>query len=152
VSRLPHEVSVLVHRPVSARAQLLTPRRSAAGGGYWHVVAGALEPGETHEQAAARELLEETGLSVQRLRHIGLPYRFPLSEEDAASRARYATGIEHVDGQCFAAEAPAGWEPRLDHEHVDHRWCQAREAARLVRWPDTAAALIRLGALLEAAA
>src|SRR5690348_17916689 len=36
--------------------------RSPVQGGYWHVVAGGVEPGETAEEAARRELREETGL------------------------------------------------------------------------------------------
>ena len=30
----------------------------------WGTIGGALDPGETHEQAAVRELYEETGLVV----------------------------------------------------------------------------------------
>ena len=43
-------------------AEVLILHRSAAQGGYWHVVAGGVEAGETATAAAERELHEETGL------------------------------------------------------------------------------------------
>jgi len=40
-------------------------RDESSGGPFWLPSGGAVESGETHEQAASRELLEETGLSVE---------------------------------------------------------------------------------------
>src|ERR687897_1885228 len=54
------EIAVFVTRRDGGEVLLL--RRVRSGGGYWHVVAGALEPGESAREAAARELEEETGL------------------------------------------------------------------------------------------
>jgi 8-oxo-dGTP diphosphatase len=54
------EIAVFVTR--KSGAEVLIVHRSAVQGGYWHVVAGGVEPGETATEAAERELREETGL------------------------------------------------------------------------------------------
>src|SRR4030095_1863338 len=56
--------------PVDAAGWVVLIRqyRHAAGGYIWEVPAGVLDrPGETPEECAARELLEETGLRAERL-------------------------------------------------------------------------------------
>jgi 8-oxo-dGTP diphosphatase len=42
----------------------LPQRGPAAGQGFWATPGGAVDPGETFEQAACRELLEETGFRI----------------------------------------------------------------------------------------
>lgn len=50
---------------VSAGGRVLLVRRNVAEGTLlWTLPSGGVEPGETAEQAAARETLEETGLTV----------------------------------------------------------------------------------------
>ena len=49
------------------RVLLIRNHRIAAGGFLWELPAGTLEPGETPERCAARELVEETG---HRARHL----------------------------------------------------------------------------------
>lgn len=55
--------------PVTAEGDLLLLRqyRHAMGGEIWEIPAGTLDPGETPEQCAARELIEETGFAAGKL-------------------------------------------------------------------------------------
>jgi 8-oxo-dGTP diphosphatase len=50
---------------------LLIRRGHEPGAGLWSLPGGRIEPGETHQQAVAREVLEETGLKVQCFRLLG---------------------------------------------------------------------------------
>ncbi len=65
--------------------RLLLQRRSDSGD--WGTIGGALEPGESLEEAAARELWEEAGLTAKRFRLIDLfsgkemYYRYPHGDE-----------------------------------------------------------------------
>ena len=108
------EVFVFVRRG----DEFLVLLRSEPQGGYWHGVAGGIEDGESPAEAAARELAEETGLEV-------VPTDLGRT---------YVYGVVTV--HCFAVDAPAGWEPRLDWEHDEHRWCSAADARELLHWPE----------------
>jgi 8-oxo-dGTP pyrophosphatase MutT (NUDIX family) len=111
-------------------------------GGYWHVVAGGVEAGEDPEEAARRELKEETSL-VARVSQGPrvIEYVYPLTEEPAERRDQYDSSVVTVTVSCFRCEAVDDWEPVLDWEHDGHRWCPPAEAAATLRWPETARAL-----------
>ncbi|HEY2935645.1 MAG TPA: NUDIX domain-containing protein [Gaiellaceae bacterium] len=98
--------------------EFLVLLRSQAQGGYWHGVAGGIEEGESPAEAAARELAEETGLEATPA-DLGRTYVY-----------------DAVTVHCFSAEAPMGWEPQLDWEHDEHRWCSADTAQELLHWPE----------------
>ena len=86
--------------------EVLVLHRSPEGDAYWHVVAGAVEEGESWAEAAARELVEEIGLRVPVV-DLEREYVYPLVHESERSRARFAPGIEEVIVRCFTVEAPA---------------------------------------------
>ena len=112
--------------------------RSPEDHGYWHLVAGGIEDGETPEVAALRELAEETALhdpTRSGAVPVELAYRRPEGDP--------------VVVHAFFAEAPAGWEPVLNEEHVDYRWLTADEACRLLEFPEPREALSWVARSLE---
>ena len=56
------------------RGRWFVQRRAPTGllGGLWEFPGGKLEPGESPERAAVRELLEETGVRVRQLERVGV--------------------------------------------------------------------------------
>jgi lipoyl(octanoyl) transferase len=116
-------------------SEVLVLHRSPEGDAYWHTVAGAVEEGESWAEAAVRELEEEIGLRVPVV-DLEREYAYPLAQESERSRSRFAPGIEQVVVRCFAVEAPPGWEPTLNEEHDDYRWCSPSAAAELLYWPE----------------
>ncbi len=137
------EVAVFVTRKRDVEVLIL--HRSPGHGGYWHVVAGGVELGETATEAAERELQEETGLTAQVLAGIEVTeYVNPLTEEPAERQVQYDPSVVQVEVTCFRVTAPDDWEPDLDWEHDDHRWCAPDAAFNALRWPATAGALRKL--------
>ena len=109
--------------------------RSPVRGGYWHLPAGGVEREEGEADAASCELAEETGLRAAVL--------------DLGLDLGYDAPGGYVKVGMFAAEAPAGWEPELDEEHVDYRWCDESSALALLRYPEPRVALERAARLPE---
>ena len=137
------EVAVFVTR--RGGRDVLLVHRTPEHGGYWHVVAGGVELGETAAEAAVRELREETGLVAELTSGIDVTEYVSTLTEAPADRddpSAVAVGVT-----CFQAAAPDDWEPILDWEHDSHRWCNSAEAASTLCWPGTARALHDLLAL-----
>jgi dihydroneopterin triphosphate diphosphatase len=133
--RRPEDVFVFVRRG----NEFLVLHRSPEQGGYWHGVAGALDEGETAVKAAARELHEETRLTAEPTA-VGEPYAYSIAEEPERIPL-YPAGTREVVVTSWVVDAPAGWEPTLDWEHDDYRWCTAAEACALFHWPEPSAQL-----------
>jgi len=123
--RAVEEVVLVVTRP---GPEFLVLLRSPEKHGYWNPVAGGIEPGESPEQAAMRELAEETGLEPPVALHslpLELGYQRPAE-----------SGGFWVPLHPFWVEAPLEWEPALNEEHVEYRWCSARDAIVLLDYPE----------------
>jgi 8-oxo-dGTP diphosphatase len=87
--------------------------------GMWSLPGGRLEPGETPEQAAEREIREEVGLSVWRLH----PIRRMLLGEGRFVLQVYAT--EAFEGEIVASDEVSDW-----------RWVRADEIGGMHTTPD----------------
>ena len=122
--------------------QFLVLHRSPAQGGYWHPASGALEEGENAEQAALRELRQELDLDARgRIWPVSYEYGYAADEEPPERRAQWPLGTERIAVTGFIVEAPPDFEPTLNWEHDDYRWCRRDDAVALFRWPDVGRAL-----------
>jgi 8-oxo-dGTP pyrophosphatase MutT (NUDIX family) len=124
-------VDVLVFRGAPAGGEVLVMRRAEGTRctGAWEVVHGRIEPGERPEDAAVREVLEETGLTVDRLYNLTCQpfYLHRLSSVQLA-----------VVFVAFVAEASV---PSLGEEHDRAEWLSATDAMARLDWPRSVAAL-----------
>lgn len=107
----------------------LLGRQAAWPEGRYSTIAGFVEPGESLEDAVAREVLEETGVTVlDATYHSSQPWPFPSS---------LMIG--------FTATAPADSVPRADEELEDARWfTRAEIASGFPRLPLPASVSFRL--------
>ena len=131
------EVLLVVYRPGPSFLVLL---RSPESHGYWHLVAGGIEEAEAPDAAALRELGEETGLThPTRFAPIPLELGYRSVDDDVS-----------VTLHPYAVEVEPDWEPVLNEEHVEYRWCSELEAEELLEYPEPVDALRRVARWLEA--
>ncbi|MCU0809543.1 MAG: dihydroneopterin triphosphate diphosphatase [Thiobacillaceae bacterium] len=137
VYKQPVSVLVLIHAP---DGQVLLLERADAPG-FWQSVTGSQDPGETLEQTAIREVLEETGLDATRyaLTDWEIENRYEIYPR---WRHRYAPGVTHNTEHVFGLKLPAPLpvEPAPD-EHLGFVWLPWREAAEKCFSPSNADAI-----------
>jgi ADP-ribose pyrophosphatase len=97
---------------------LLVKRVHAPGEGLWAIPGGGVRLGETLEEAAEREVKEETGIVI---RARGPVYAFDLIEQDPAGRVRFHYVI--VD---LLADYVSG-RPTARDDASEARWVGAEE-------------------------
>ncbi len=107
---------------------LLIVRGKAPRAGQWSLPGGAQKLGETIEEAARREVREETGLELERVELITV---VDLIERDDARRVRYHYTLVDV-----SAEAAPG-EPLAGSDASETRWFAVDELRALGLWSET---------------
>jgi 8-oxo-dGTP pyrophosphatase MutT (NUDIX family) len=124
------------HRP-EWRVLLLQRRLGTRCPTSWETVHGRIEPGEEPEDAALREVREETGLTVERLYNVTVQ-PFYLHTSHTVQMA-----------VVFAAFVSEPGSVVLGDEHQQHEWLAVDEALRRFAWPRERAALREITELLS---
>ncbi len=144
--RRPLQVCVFLFREKEDGREYLLLHRVRELGAFWQGVTGAPEEGEALLQGAAREVLEETGLTPAEICSLDFTYRFPVVDE---WREAYGPDPDEIVEHVFVAEVD-GDDPTLSPEHDAWGWHQPEEAASMLKWPNNIEALWRCEALLVA--
>lgn len=133
-------VDVYVIRPLKPewRVLVLQRGRSTRCPTSWETVHGRIEPGEEPEQAAVREVREETGLTADRLYNVTVQPFYLHASHTVQMAVVFAA---------FVAE-PANIV--LGDEHQAHAWVSVAEALQRFAWPRERAALREITEILAA--
>lgn len=136
----PRSIQVVIFGDGPRELHYLLLRRVASHGGFWQSVTGSLEGEETHRQAAAREVLEETGINSREAELIAL--RVTNTFEIAPQwREKYAPGVTHNEEVCFALKV-LECEVQVDSiEHDSYVWVTYERAMEMVYWDSNKRAL-----------
>lgn len=149
-------VVVLPYDADADRVVLLEQFRTGAindPGGPWltEVVAGICEPGETLEEVARRELLEETGCCAKRVERISQFYASPGGSDEVATLFAaqvesdgvdgiYGLGSEGEDIRVFVCDREEAWSAVKDGRIraapavIALQWLQLEYSSLRVRW------------------
>ena len=73
LEKKPHAVVMIMHDCTGQKLLLCKEYRMAVGESIYNFPAGLIDPGESYEEAAARELREETGLTLMRIDEVWKP-------------------------------------------------------------------------------
>ncbi|HWP44583.1 MAG TPA: dihydroneopterin triphosphate diphosphatase [Blastocatellia bacterium] len=142
----PRSVQVVIFAESARGRQYLLLRRVTGHGGFWQSVTGSLEEGETHRQAAVREVREETAIaaSEDELIDLGLVNTFEIAPQ---WRSRYAPGVTHNEEVCFALKVDLCQVAIDAVEHDAYAWVDYQTAMGMIYWESTKRALARTEAL-----
>jgi 8-oxo-dGTP diphosphatase len=97
---------------------LLVERGIPPNKGIWAIPGGGLNLGETMQQGAEREILEETGITIR----AGAPvYSFDFLERDEKGQIRFHYVVIDMLGDYISGEAKG------DDDALDARWVSPEE-------------------------
>jgi 8-oxo-dGTP pyrophosphatase MutT (NUDIX family) len=131
---------VVVRTTAEGPEVVLASRRTRRGSLAWGLAKGLVEPGETPDQTALREVREETGLEVKIRKPLGdITYWYVWGNERVHKRVTF-----------FLMEVLGGDVSVHDREMEEVRWFPLSEALRLASYRSEQEVLSRAADALDA--
>lgn len=96
--------------------------------GHWDFPKGRIEAGETKQEAAHRELKEETGLTAEIIPGFQSSFAYFFKG--------YQTGELMRKTVYFFTGRASDDEIQLSHEHIGYIWFEYREAIKRITYPN----------------
>jgi dATP pyrophosphohydrolase len=132
IEPLKQKVQVWIRSRMEEQDLFLLLKTIPERGEFWQPVTGSVEAGEDVEEAAVRELHEETGLRpLKPLRSISSPFDF----ENHGKQVREFPFLAEVDSskcECVILDP---------HEHDGYEWASAKRALQLLKHESNARVL-----------
>jgi len=115
-------VVLIMHSPDGKKVLINREFRMACGDYVYNFPAGLIEPGEALEEAAARELFEETGLHIDRI-------------DDVIGESYSAVGFSNEKNKCVVGTASGtiSREHAEASEEIDPGWYTKEEVRTLLK-------------------
>lgn len=111
--------AVIFHDDAARDARLFLVLHYPAG--HWDFPKGAVEQGETEQQTARREILEETGLRIDKF--------YPEFRKQIEYHYRRQSGLAHKRVIFFLAKSEIS-KIRISFEHSGYDWLTFEQALR----------------------
>ena len=140
VYKQPRSIQVVIFAEPDACRQYLLLKRVQSYGAFWQSVTGSLEDGESHSQAAVREVKEETGICAAErdLIDLHLTNVFKIAPQWLR---KYLPGTTYNEEVCFALNVEQT-EINLDlREHDAFLWTGYEQAMEMLYWDSNKRAL-----------
>ena len=122
------DVFIVRHDGRALRVLVLRRAEGVRCTGAWEVVHGRLEAGERPEEAAVREVREETGLAIERLYNL-------------TCQPFYLHRLSTVQMAVVFVAFVGDGEVTLGPEHDQSEWLAPDDAMALLSWPRSISAL-----------
>jgi dATP pyrophosphohydrolase len=143
MARAPLQVLVLPFRRRADGGTEYAVFRRADQVDAWQGLAGGAEQGESAEQAARREMSEESRIPGGALL-IPLDATASVPAVHFAESKKWRPDVYVVTERAFGVRVPDGHTITLSAEHSEYRWLSYDAAARLLTWDSNKIALWEL--------
>lgn len=121
---LPIIIQNIVYRKKNRDFEVLILKRAEDRGGFWNVINGTLEFGESVPECRDRELLEEAGV------------KSVLNWTDELHRFSFEYNNHTIVVLVYGAEIEASQSVVINEEHTEYKWVSFDEAIRTMKFDD----------------